>query len=562
MITNHSIRGSLGLGLSALLFIGCTGDDTDTMASSTESTSESTGSTGTTGTTDISASSLTPGTSISVGSDSEASATDPTATDTDPTATDTDPTSETDPTDTDPTGGVCGDNSLDPGEECDEGELNGSEESMCDENCNIIQQGECGDGTQDVGEECDDGNVLDGDGCSADCTTEAMNVCGDGSVGDAEECDDGNDVPDDGCEADCTISAPGECGYGEQEWDELCDDGNKMNGDGCEDDCTPTPEPLCQPAENYISCDEALDKGDALAPFQALGLACSNKVNESILISNTNFASPDPDAWQIAKGFGTHMEMGELLYSAREGESFVLLSTGTSAEPNNAGVITDSNQSSKGGNGNPDDNEFLPGYAPGDDDSGVLLPQWQKGGNNPGDKIYFNFKTQTPGGVKGYAIDFAFFSSEWPSWYNTQYNDLFVAWQVHEDFTGNISTIGDLPTTITALHPHWTDVMGGGNSCANYGSNGPGYSCDEPQMDGTGFENHAATTWVRINQPVTENTELELYLFLADMGDTSLASAVILDRFRFNCDECIPVDDPKCTGEVPDENCCGVVLPM
>ena len=561
MKMNYSIRGSLGLGLSALLFIGCTGDDGTTVGSSaTESESDSESTTNTTQTTQTTqTSNTTPGTTTDpsgTGSESDSTTTDP---------TDTDPT-DTDPTDTDPTeGGVCGDGTLDAGEECDDGDLNGTEESMCDENCGIIQQGECGDGNQDVGEECDDGNNDDGDGCSATCTTEAMNVCGDGAIGDAEECDDGNDVPADGCENDCTISPPGECGNGEQEWDELCDDGNDVNGDGCEDDCTPTPEPVCQEADAYISCDGNLNKGDALAPFQALGLACSDKINESILISNTNFASPDAAAWQIAKGFGTYQEMGKLLYSAREGESFVLLSSGTISNPNGQGVITETSgsQTGKGSNQNPDDNAFLPGYQPGDDDSGVLLPQWQKGGSNPGDKIYFSFKTKTPGGVKGYAIDFAFFSSEWPTWVDSTFNDLFVAWEVTEAFTGNISTIGDLPTTITALHPHWTDKpIPGGKNCNNYGSNGPGFSCNEPQLAGTGFEGHAATTWVRINKDVAENADLELFFFLADMGDTALASAVALDRFRFNCDECIPVDDPACTGEVPDENCCGVVLPM
>ncbi|HFE46706.1 MAG TPA: DUF4215 domain-containing protein [Nannocystis exedens] len=438
-------------------------------------------------------------------------------------------------------------------------------ESMCTDDCTLVQQGTCGDGNQDVGEECDDGNTDDGDGCSSDCKTEVMNVCGDGAIGDDEDCDDGNDVPNDGCEDDCTISPPGVCGDGNLDWDELCDDGNLKNGDGCEDDCTPTPDPVCQEPDTYMSCDSNLNKADALAPFQAIGLQCSDKVNEAIQISNTNFASPDEDAWQILKGFGTYMEMGELLYSAREGESYVMLSSGTISAPNGQGIVTENpgSQTGNGGNDNPDDNAFLPGYTPNDDDSGVLQPQWQKGGNNPGDKIYFSFKTKTPGGVEGYAIDFAFFSSEWPTWVDTTYNDLFVAWQVHEDFTGNISTIGDLPTTITALHPHWTDKpIPGGKNCNNYGSNGPGFSCDEPQLAGTGFEGHAATTWVRINQPVTENSDLELFFFMADMGDTALASAVILDRFRFSCDKCIPVDDPQCTGEVPDENCCGVVLPM
>ncbi|MEZ4385822.1 MAG: DUF4215 domain-containing protein [Nannocystaceae bacterium] len=550
MPMNTSLRGCFTVALGTLLVIGCSGDDatTDTAASATDSdsgvsdsvTATGTGTTGTTGT--------STDTMSGSGSDSDSTSSTTSASE-----------SDTDTTD----GNVCGDGILGGDEQCDDGDMNGSARSTCNEDC-TTKAAVCGNGVEEVGEECDDGNTDDGDGCAADCTIEITNVCGDGMLGDDEQCDDGNDVPADGCENDCTISPPGECGNGEQEWDELCDDGNQTNGDGCEDDCTPTPEPACQMPEDYVSCDGALNKNDALAPFQALGLNCSNKVNESILISNTQFQSPDPDAWQIAKGFGSYMEMGELLYSAREGESFLILSSGTVSAPNGQGVVTEAagSQTGNGSNDNPDDDAFLPNYSPSDDQSGVLQPQWQKGGNNPNDKIWFSFKTKTPGGVKAYAIDFAFFSSEWPSWVNTTFNDLFVAWQVSEEFTGNISTIDNKPTTITALHPHWSDVPIGSNSCANYGSNGPGFSCNEPQLGGTGFEGHAGTTWVRINQPIMESVDLELYFFLADMGDTALASAVLLDRFRFNCDECIPADDPACTGEVPDENCCGVVLPQ
>ncbi|MCB9568046.1 MAG: DUF4215 domain-containing protein [Myxococcales bacterium] len=566
-MTMHSnLRGYLGIGLGALLVIGCTGDDGTTGASTSDS------STGGSDSTTTSATNTTPGTasatSSTSGTMSGTESAGETTGSTGGTESTTSPTSGTDTTG----GGVCGDGNLDAGEECDDGDANGTARSMCEADCTVKQQGVCGDGNVDVGEECDDGNTDPGDGCDASCVIEPMDpVCGNGILEDGEACDDGNNVDDDGCQADCTETPPGECGNGVQEWDEQCDDGNLKNGDGCEDDCTPTPLPACLAPEDYISCDGSLNKNDPLAPFQALGLACSDKNSESILISDTQFNSPDATAWQIAKGFGSYIDpmTNELLYSAREGESFVIMSSGKVSAPNGQGVVTEPNgsQTGYGSNQNPDDNAFLPNYTPADDQSGVLLPQWQKGNSNPGDKIWFSFKTVTPTGTKGYAIDFAFFSSEWPTWVNTTYNDLFVAWQVHEDFTGNISTIGDLPTTITALHPHWTSKpIAGSKTCANFGSDGPGFSCNEPQLQGTGFEGHAGTTWVRINQPFDgmddDNKDLELYFFLADMGDTVLATGVLVDRFRWACDECIPAEDPKCTGEVPDPNCCGVVLPM
>jgi len=67
----------------------------------------------------------------------------------------------------------------------------------------------CGNGVVDPGEECDDGNLLDGDGCSANCTVEPPDpYCGDGKLDPGEECDDGNNVDGDGCDADCTFTPP------------------------------------------------------------------------------------------------------------------------------------------------------------------------------------------------------------------------------------------------------------------------------------------------------------------------------------------------------------------
>lgn len=61
----------------------------------------------------------------------------------------------------------------------------------------------CGNGTVDPGEECDDGNAIDGDGCTASCT-----ICGNGVVAPAEDCDDGNVADGDGCSAACLADCP------------------------------------------------------------------------------------------------------------------------------------------------------------------------------------------------------------------------------------------------------------------------------------------------------------------------------------------------------------------
>lgn len=96
--------------------------------------------------------------------------------------------------------------------------------------------GFCGNALPDPGEECDDGNLEDQDDCKRGCK---LNTCGDGVFNPlAEVCDDGNTGDGDGCEHDC-IPTP-VCGNRVLERGEGCDDGNKTNGDGCESDCTIT----------------------------------------------------------------------------------------------------------------------------------------------------------------------------------------------------------------------------------------------------------------------------------------------------------------------------------
>ena len=145
----------------------------------------------------------------------------------------------------------------------------------------------CGNQKVETGEACDDGNTTGGDGCSADCAAiedgyqcpteggactkiEENNKppeentdpkCGDGKVESGEVCDDSNTDAGDGCSADCKTIETGydcpseggactehpvvKCGNGDLDDDEVCDDGNTADGDGCSADCKTI-------EENYI----------------------------------------------------------------------------------------------------------------------------------------------------------------------------------------------------------------------------------------------------------------------------------------------------------------------
>ena len=89
----------------------------------------------------------------------------------------------------------------------------------------VVTAAACGDGTVNPGEQCDDGNAIDGDGCDHDCTPTA---CGNGILTGGEDCDDGNTLDGDGC--------PSTCRTGETS----CDDCVDNDGDGLVDGFDPT----------------------------------------------------------------------------------------------------------------------------------------------------------------------------------------------------------------------------------------------------------------------------------------------------------------------------------
>ena len=163
----------------------------------------------------------------------------------------------------------CGDQKLDEGEQCDEGNNSkdpdytsyGWDEENGKPYCFMCKNSDfCGDGKVSGGEQCDDG-VLDEDGnptvrdeetnlpiggdgtyghCKPDCTWGER--CGDGIVQEGEACDKGekdNDGTYGGCTSDCKL-APF-CGDGVVQENEVCDDGIAENTGlygHCKADCS------------------------------------------------------------------------------------------------------------------------------------------------------------------------------------------------------------------------------------------------------------------------------------------------------------------------------------
>jgi hypothetical protein len=174
------------------------------------------------------------------------------------------------------------------------------------------------------------------------------------------------------------------------------------------------------------------------------------------------------------------------------------------------------------------------------DCSDSLDPEWQAL-PDPNDAVHFTLTATVPDGVFGYTLDLAFCSSEWPSQINTPARDLLTVWQSDpsavdphvvptQPYTGNVAYVPDmfdpkrgLPLTVKSLHPHFL---------------GPGFVFAEPQLQGTGFEQHACSTWMTVRGTVRPGAEVTIGALLADRGDSERATVVLLDNFRWSCESC------------------------
>jgi cysteine-rich repeat protein len=139
-------------------------------------------------------------------------------------------------------------------EQCDDGQPTAS----CDGTCTLIAPPACGNDAIEQGEVCDDGNTTDCDGCSHLCQVEG---CGNGTTECLEECDDFNATPCDGCSGECRAEV---CGNDVTDCGEECDDGaqNGQPGSGCLPDtctlgslCTPGGGTPCIPCALATDCD-------------------------------------------------------------------------------------------------------------------------------------------------------------------------------------------------------------------------------------------------------------------------------------------------------------------
>lgn len=284
--------------------------------------------------------------------------------------------------------------------------------------------------------------------------------------------------------------------------------------------------------DDHTPCD-AVD-GD---PFQALGLSCPGE----LAVSGT--VAADPTGVRVIDNWGTGGT-----YTPREGNAFLVLSTGDLAEmndvpsdPGDAGFHCNSWFSGGGTmttsfpppitvNPTAGDCYIDPGLVGTGDCSGTIEAQFNQSGFKY-DYQEARFTVTVPPDANSLSFDVAFLTKEYPIWAGREFNDIFVAWMESSTWSGNISfdQQGN-PLSLNAAFLEYYDDDG-----------------TLPEFAGTCMRYSAGTGWLESSIAVTPGDEITLVFAIFDLDDVNWDSFVFLDNVRWGCDDSggpttIPVD--------------------
>lgn len=290
------------------------------------------------------------------------------------------------------------------------------------------------------------------------------------------------------------------------------------------------------------SCDR--DDDD---PWHAIGVGCPGSWEAETELGG------HPEAIHVVSGtLGTHG-----IYSPREGERMVILSTGRAADiPRTHAQLACTNSvfcpstafSGVGMSTLPTPIDVTPVHSlltctedPSlvgkGDCSNTLGSEWAQG-DDAYDYAEMRLSAKVPDEADALIYQFAFFSAEYPLWANPDapFNDMYVAWLESEEWTGNVSfdELGN-PISINGV---FLDFLDADSELCTEGT------CVAPELDGFAMEGHAGTRWLETVAPVVPGEEIELIFAVFDLTDASFDTAVLLDGLHWGCTDLPPVTTP------------------
>ncbi len=153
------------------------------------------------------------------------------------------------------------------------------------------------------------------------------------------------------------------------------------------------------------------------------------------------------------------------------------------------------------------------------DCSNTIQGQFSQG-MSANDYTEIRFTATVPDTVTSFSYDFAFFSTEYPYYYGSQFNDMYVGWLESEIWTGNISfdEMGN-PISLNAGFLDYRDDAG-----------------TLPALAGTCMRYHAGTKWLSTTAGVVPGEQITVVFAIFDLSDSILDSYAFIDNFRWGCE--------------------------
>jgi hypothetical protein len=301
------------------------------------------------------------------------------------------------------------------------------------------------------------------------------------------------------------------------------------------------------------SCDKGLPIDGAATSFaNAIGI-CTTAAGQGFGLVSASyskaFGSSSPPAngqWGLLPGFGN-------VITPREGSLLGDISSGFGRLYDDPSGTPESMMNGDFVAGNPMDGKNYPtGAAP------PGFPKAAKGcqqDNLVNDMVDVKLVIKAPPDATGFQFDFDFFSSEWPNYVCSNFNDAFIAYLTSSQTTDNISFDADgnpVAVNISFLNRCTPGTPVG---CLRSNGNQPdpplntaACSAGPSELQGTGFGDTyetqcesnniqatlgASTGWLTTKAPIMPGEQFTLEFMIWDAGDGLLDSSVLIDNFQW-----------------------------
>jgi hypothetical protein len=299
-------------------------------------------------------------------------------------------------------------------------------------------------------------------------------------------------------------------------------------GSGCND-------PSCIGGNPQGDCDTglAIDSPDAMDGARAIGL-CKAATPDSWGVTQAQWVRSDGqpltggdggpfgDGGTLDGGKGILTRFGSSI-QPREGASMLAISSGSARNPEDPGYYDVANNWK---------DSFPHGTPPGYPKESPSCPGVITG--EPYDSAGLRLDIQVPSDAKSFSFNSNFYTYEFPVYICDTYNDFFVAMMTPK--------VPDLPDGNIAFDAQGNSISvnaGFLEVCTPQNAGGKDFPCPKGpgELNGTGFETHAATGWLETTAPVTPGSQISLHFTIWDSGDGVLDSTTLIDNFKFDVDE-------------------------